>query len=75
MWRNNKQKTKKSGVVKIKQKVLVVDDEDNIRMLVRFNLEKAGYEVFEAEDGRKAVEIAVDLTPDIVLLDLMYAAI
>jgi len=75
MWRNNKQKTKKSGVVKIKQKVLVVDDEDNIRMLVRFNLEKAGYEVFEAEDGRKAVEIAVDLTPDIVLLDLMLPGI
>ena len=65
----------KSGVVKIKQKVLVVDDEDNIRMLVRFNLEKAGYEVFEAEDGRKAVEIAVDLTPDIVLLDLMLPGI
>mgnify|MGYP003584785615 FL=1 len=62
-------------MVKIKQKVLVVDDEDNIRMLVRFNLEKAGYEVFEAEDGRKAVEIAVDLTPDIVLLDLMLPGI
>ena len=75
MWRNNKQKTMKSGVVKIKQKVLVVDDEDNIRMLVRFNLEKAGYEVFEAEDGRKAVEMAVDLTPDIVLLDLMLPGI
>lgn len=62
-------------MVKIKQKVLVVDDEDNIRMLVKFNLEKADYEVFEAEDGRKAVEMATDLLPDIVILDLMLPGI
>ncbi|MGE4588989.1 MAG: response regulator [Acidaminococcaceae bacterium] len=59
----------------MKQKVLVVDDEDNIRMLVKFNLEKADYEVFEAEDGRKAVEMATDLLPDIVILDLMLPGI
>jgi len=62
-------------VVKIKQKVLIVDDEDNIRMLVRFNLEKAGYEVFEAEDGRKAIEMAINLAPDIIILDLMLPGI
>ncbi len=68
-------KAEKSGVVKIKQKVLIVDDEDNIRMLVRFNLEKAGYEVFEAEDGRKAIEMAINLAPDIIILDLMLPGI
>ena len=62
-------------MIKIKQKVLVVDDEDNIRMLVRFNLEKAGYEVSEAGDGHKAIEMAVNLTPDIVILDLMLPGI
>ena len=62
-------------MVKIKQKVLIVDDEDNIRMLVRFNLEKAGYEVFEAEDGRKAIEMAINLAPDIIILDLMLPGI
>ncbi|MHC1717272.1 MAG: response regulator [Acidaminococcaceae bacterium] len=59
----------------MKQKVLVVDDEDNIRMLVRFNLEKAGYEVCEAADGHKAIEMALDLLPDIVILDLMLPGI
>ena len=62
-------------MVKIKQKVLVVDDEENIRMLVKFNLEKAGYEVLEASDGNKAIETAVNSTPDIVILDLMLPGI
>ncbi len=68
-------KAEKSGVVKIKQKVLIVDDEDNIRMLVKFNLEKAGYEAFEAENGNKAIEMAMNLTPDIIILDLMLPGI
>lgn len=62
-------------MVKIKQKVLVVDDEENIRMLVKFNLEKAGYEVLEASDGNKAIETAVNSTPDIVILDLMLPGV
>jgi DNA-binding NtrC family response regulator len=40
-----------------KGRVLVVDDEKNIRDLLRMTLTKAGYEVLEAEDGVKAVEI------------------
>lgn len=58
-------------VVKIKQKVLVVDDEENIRMLIRFNLEKAGYEVLEAADGKEALGLAQKSLPDIIILDLM----
>ena len=53
------------------QKVLVVDDEEAILELLRYNLEKGGYEVKTAADGMKAVEIARKFQPDLVLLDIM----
>ena len=53
------------------QRVLVVDDEEPILELLRYNLEKNGYEVKTASDGIKAVEIAKKFTPDLVLLDIM----
>jgi two-component system, OmpR family, alkaline phosphatase synthesis response regulator PhoP len=53
------------------QKVLVVDDEEAILELLRYNLEKGGYEVKTAIDGMKAVEIAKKFQPDLVLLDIM----
>jgi two-component system chemotaxis response regulator CheY len=40
-----------------KGRILIVDDEKNIRDLIRMTLTKAGYDVLEAEDGAKAVEI------------------
>ena len=40
-----------------KGRILIVDDEKNIRDLIRMTLNKAGYDVLEAEDGAKAVEI------------------
>lgn len=52
-------------------KVLVVDDEEPILELLKYNLEKAGYEVKTAIDGLKAVEIAKKFLPDLVLLDIM----
>ncbi|MEG0797681.1 MAG: response regulator transcription factor [Acidaminococcaceae bacterium] len=52
-------------------KVLLVDDEENIRMLVRFNLEKAGYVVVEAADGVTALDAVRTEAPNLVLLDLM----
>lgn len=52
-------------------KVLVVDDEEPILELLKYNLEKAGYEVKTAADGLKAVEIAKKFLPDLVLLDIM----
>jgi two-component system alkaline phosphatase synthesis response regulator PhoP len=51
--------------------VLVVDDEEPILELLKYNLEKSGYDVRTAEDGNKAVEIAKKFTPDLVLLDIM----
>ncbi|MDL5048814.1 response regulator transcription factor [Oscillatoria amoena NRMC-F 0135] len=52
-------------------KVLVVDDEEPIQELLKYNLEKGGYEVKTAGDGTKAVEIARKFQPDLVLLDIM----
>lgn len=54
-----------------KQKILLVDDEKDILELVSFNLEKEGYEVQTALNGRKALELARQSTPDLVLLDVM----
>ncbi len=53
------------------QKVLVVDDEEAILELLRYNLEKGGYDVKTASDGMKAIEIARKFQPDLVLLDIM----
>jgi len=51
-------------------KILIVDDEKNIRDLVKYNLEEAGYEIFEAADGKTALE-KLDKNIDLVILDLM----
>ena len=52
-------------------KVLVVDDEEPILELLKYNLEKNGYEVKTAQDGARAVDIARKFVPDLVLLDIM----
>lgn len=52
-------------------KVLVVDDEEPILELLRYNLEKAGYEVETARDGHHALDAARSFHPDLVLLDIM----
>ncbi len=53
------------------QKILVVDDEQPIADIVKFNLEKEGYEVIVANDGDEAIEAAEAEKPDLVLLDIM----
>jgi two-component system alkaline phosphatase synthesis response regulator PhoP len=53
------------------QKVLVVDDEEPILELLKYNLEKQGYEVKTAANGQIAVDIAKKFHPDLVLLDIM----
>lgn len=52
-------------------KILVVDDEQPIADILKFNLEKEGYEVVCAFDGGAAVELAIKEKPDLILLDLM----
>ena len=52
-------------------RVLVVDDEEGIRVLCRVNLELGGYEVVEAADGVEALEVARATRPDLIVLDIM----
>ncbi|MCB9034518.1 MAG: response regulator transcription factor [Chitinophagales bacterium] len=52
-------------------KVLVVDDEQDILEFLSYNLEKEGFEVFTAENGKVGVEKAKNEHPDIILLDVM----
>ncbi|MGB9826241.1 MAG: response regulator, partial [Desulfofundulus sp.] len=52
-------------------RILVVDDEEHIVELLRFNLEKEGYQVITATDGNTAIEMARSQRPDLILLDVM----
>ncbi len=56
---------------KQKIKVLVVDDEPDIVEILKYNLQKEGYDVATAEDGIKAVKVAGKFLPDVILLDIM----
>lgn len=51
--------------------ILIVDDESNMRFLLRMILEGAGYEVVEAPHGAAALERATESPPDLVVTDLM----
>lgn len=53
------------------KKILVVDDEVDILDLLKYNLEKEGYQVQVADNGIKGVEIAQSFVPDLILLDIM----
>ena len=50
--------------------VLIVEDVEDSRFLMRLELEQLGYLVLEAEDGEKALEVAERDHPDIILMDL-----
>jgi CheY-like chemotaxis protein len=54
-----------------RRRVLVVDDEPDVLLLCRVNLEFEGYEVFEANDGVEALERVRERRPDVILLDVM----
>jgi CheY-like chemotaxis protein len=52
-------------------RVLVIDDEPDVRWLLRVSLERAGHEVLLAEDGLRGVAMALKQRPEIIVLDLM----
>lgn len=54
-----------------KQKILVVDDEQDILDLISYNLTKEGYQVYTAANGKLAVEKAKEVNPDLIILDVM----
>lgn len=51
--------------------VLVTDDDEDLRMLCRLHLERGGFRVIQAADGKQALETARTERPDLILLDLM----
>ncbi|HUX83922.1 MAG TPA: response regulator, partial [Chitinophagaceae bacterium] len=52
-------------------RILIVDDDDSIRSLLKQELEEAGYSVQQAENGKKALESVRQLKPDLIVLDVM----
>lgn len=58
-----------------KQTILVVDDEEDIRELVKYNLDKEGYQVLTAETGETALQVMEEKKPDMVILDLMLPGV
>lgn len=54
-----------------KNRILIAEDEANLRDILRFQLEAGGYAVLEAVDGRQAVDKAMEILPDLILLDIM----
>ncbi len=55
----------------MERKILVVDDEKPIVDILKFNLEKEGFEVLTADNGVSALETALSQNPDLILLDIM----
>ena len=55
----------------MKKKILVIEDEANIRELVMYNLKANGYDAIEAEDGISGITLAYKENPDLILLDIM----
>ena len=58
-----------------KANVLIVDDDDDVRLLCRVNLEFVGYRIREAVDGQAALDAVAAERPDVVLLDVMLPEI
>lgn len=56
-------------------KILLVEDEDNIRKFTKINLEREGYEVIEAGSGEEGIVLAEENKPEIAILDVMLPGI
>lgn len=55
----------------MEKSVLVIDDEEDIRILIRYNLEQEGFVVYEASTGEDGIKMAKKHIPDLILLDVM----
>ena len=65
----------KPVTVEAKRKILLVEDEQDIRELVRYNLEAEGFNVVEASDGEIALKLAASERPALMILDLMLPGV
>jgi len=57
--------------MEFKATILVADDEPDILEIIRYNLEKEGYKVHTASNGQQAIEIAKQVHPGLIILDIM----
>jgi DNA-binding response OmpR family regulator len=55
----------------MKPRILVADDDDGLRQLLRLILSREGFEVFEAASGEQALALAAAVDPAVILLDVM----
>ena len=58
-----------------KRKILVVDDEADIREMISYNLEREGFQVLTAADGETALKSCQNENPDLIILDIMLPGI
>jgi len=54
-----------------KKKIVLAEDNSTLSLLLKFKLEKEGYEVLVAEDGKKAIELIEEYNPNLILTDIM----
>ena len=54
-----------------RERILIIDDDEDVREVASLTLEEAGYEVFTASSGQEGVERAIAEQPDAILLDVM----
>jgi two-component system, OmpR family, alkaline phosphatase synthesis response regulator PhoP len=52
-------------------RILIADDEPDILEIISYNLGKEGYEIHTAKDGNEAIELAKQINPDLIILDVM----
>jgi DNA-binding response OmpR family regulator len=53
------------------KKILVIEDDESVRLVVSLSLEKEGYKVESAAGGEEALEKVIDYSPDLIILDIM----
>ena len=58
-----------------KKRILIIDDEEDLRKMLRFRMEAMGYEVDEAVDGSEGLDKARGTNPDLIIMDLMLPKI
>ena len=56
---------------KSKYKILIVDDEKDVREILEYNISKAGYKVYTAENGQLALDVIKQQNPHLIILDVM----
>ncbi len=65
----------KLGVSTLRESILIIEDEPDIRELMEYNLVREGYRVLQADDGEEGMALCKEKAPDLVILDLMLPGV